>query len=637
MCYHRYTSHICGHKSASIGRCNVDILATAVPFCDRYHLQKTASFELCGGDYCKEDEVTADWAENGASLLIACEDDLLDLKNRLDPLKRNLEVLEDYKKAWGSLAPDVRKRALSMHEDYEALRRTYADKKARRQRILNGISQTKEKQQAAIDRTATMIKQARAIYAAKMRRVQQFVNTQTQQSPSLASPEANSKYKEAFVRGMLKRADPGIWEHGDNSATPCRPAANAIPSAQPSAKRSELLAQEAGGPPSLASAFSFTDRMTIVDPSPSPVKKRRGRPPKVPKIEHITPGLEGTRKSAFYSSEIDYLGGPATNEQDSAPKRRSVRGTNKMELPAQTQPSSGTRRSGRVKQRVSYAESPTSSPEKSAEDEFDFHVDPKITRVPRAVGSKKNPREDEGYTGREDDGEDNMSVDDEWQGEEGVAENDMDVEPTPAQSTRWSKKRTATSPLRNPRLEKRQTMAAFDGFVHNESDEHDGWTSGHGNGQQQVRGTNTSWAYMDPSEAQSLSKTAPQWLKNQTPAASLDSSSYNMAMINRAQESASRGHNGPLTPHSNATNGRMSKILQHRSPAAAGFGLSSTGVGAQYLNNAQISPMCRSDMMNGLGRADLGLSILNVEDHNDYDFDVGVVSRAVADLDAQQN
>ncbi|KAI5207786.1 hypothetical protein E4T39_01793 [Aureobasidium subglaciale] len=637
MCYHRYTSHTCGHKSTSIGRCNVDILATAVPFCDQYHIQKAANFCLCGGSYCKEDEVTANWAENGTSLLTACEDDLLDLKNRLGPLKQNLEVFEDYKKGWGALSSDVRKRALNMHEDYEALRRTYADKRARRQRILDGISQTKEKQQAASNRTAMMIKQARAIHTAKMRRVQQFVDTQIQQPTSLASPQANSKLNEAIVSGMLKRSDSGIWEYGDNSVTPCRPAANAISSTRPTAKRSEFLAQEGVGSPSLASAFSFTDRETIIDPNPSPPKKRRGRPQKAPKIERITPGLQATGKSALYGSEINDLGTPAVNEQGSAPERRSARGTNKKKLPAQNQPSSGIRRSGRVKQRISYAESPTSSPEESAEDESELDVKPKVTRVSRVISSKKNPQEDDMYAGYEEDREDNVSDDNEWQDEEGVAEDDMDIEPTPIQNARWNKKRTATSPLDSPRLEKRQTMPAYDGTVHKNSNEHDGWTSVHGNMQRQVRGTNTRWQYVDTSEAQSLPKTGPQWLKNQTSAAPFDSSSYNTAVVARAQDSASRGHNGPLTPHSNMTNGRMSKPLHHTSPAAVSLTLDSMSVEGQHLYNADVSPMRRSDMMNGLGRADLGLSIMDVEDHNDYDFDLEITSRAVDDLDNQQN
>ncbi|KAH0134799.1 hypothetical protein KCU67_g16345, partial [Aureobasidium melanogenum] len=49
-----------------------------------------------------------------------------------------------------------------------------------------------------------------------------------------------------------------------------------------------------------------------------------------------------------------------------------------------------------------------------------------------------------------------------------------------------------------------------------------------------------------------------------------------------------------------------------------------------------MSPLRRSDWLNGLGGADTVLSVADIIDDYDYDFDVYAMSRIVADLDAQR-
>jgi hypothetical protein len=92
----------------------------------------------------------------------------------------------------------------------------------------------------------------------------------------------------------------------------------------------------------------------------------------------------------------------------------------------------------------------------------------------------------------------------------------------------------------------------------------------------------------------------------------------------------------PTTPSNNMANGNMSRLSCYTNPMADGVVLNPKDFQAQEVNVLDMSPLRRSDWLNGLSRADMDLSFDDLQDPNIYDFDVNAMSRAVADLDAQQ-
>ncbi|KAH0008380.1 hypothetical protein KCU78_g11272, partial [Aureobasidium melanogenum] len=594
MCYHRYTSHPCGHKSQSLGKCTVDILATQVLFCNNYHVLNDVSLTSCGGSYCKEDKETANWVENGSTLLTACNDDLADLKHRLQTLYRELLVTADYKKAFGSLQGKEIDRARSKHEEYVELCQRFAETRDRRQLILDGIKKAKEKQQA--------------VHADKMRRVQQYVNARNPQSANAASPQNIPKVNHVFEgRRLMKRADSRIWETGDTSATPCRPTTNLLVSPfkhTPKSLDSPVLAYSS--PPSLATPISIADRRVEVVPSPSPRKKRRGRPPKSSQMDDVEMQSQITSNVPLHGPQNNNDQSPVANNQRPVPKLQPTRRSNNKESPVQHVSPAGVRRSGRTKQRVSYAESPSPSPEHPTlgqpEHDVEIAVASQSMRSTRATRSKKKSQQDDMYaTDEDDDDEQDHDLDDdgEWQGDEGTGEDNMDIEPAPVSKGRSITKRTAASSPSNSRPNKRQAMIAPRNTAHRGSDdeesmdidaEHDVLELDHGYTYTTAQSTTSKGAYDMPSTPQI----------------------HNMAIENR------------------------SSLLYNTKPRADGLVSNAVNFQGQNPEGPDMSPLRRSDWLNGLGGADTVLSVADIIDDYDYDFDVYAMSRIVADLDAQR-
>ncbi|KAH0386809.1 hypothetical protein KCU92_g2318, partial [Aureobasidium melanogenum] len=594
MCYHRYTLHPCGHKSQSLGKCTVDILATQVLFCNNYHVLNDASLTSCGGSYCKEDKETANWVENGSTLLTACNDDLADLKHRLQTLYRELLVTADYKKAFGSLQGKDIDRARSKHEEYVELCQRFAETRDRRQLILDGIKKAKEKQQA--------------VHADKLRRVQQYVNARNPQSANAASPQNIPKVNHMFEgRRLMKRADSRIWETGDTSATPCRPTTNLLVSPfkhTPKSLDSPVLAYSS--PPSLATPISITDRRVEVVSSPSPRKKRRGRPPESNQMDDVEMQSQIISNVPLHGTQNNNDQSPVANNQRPVPKRQTTRRSINKESPVQHISPAGVRRSGRTKQRVSYAESPSPSPEHPTlgqpEHDVEIAVASQSMRSIRATRSKKRSQQDDMYaTDEDDDDEQDHDLDDdgEWQGDEGNGEDSMDIEPTPVSKGRSITKRTAASPPSNSRPNKRQAMIAPRNTAHRGSDdeelmdidaEHDVLEQDHGYTYTTAQSTTSKGAYDMPSTPQT----------------------HNMAIENR------------------------SNLLYNTKPRADGLVSNAVNFQGQNPEGPDMSPLRRSDWLNGLGGADTILSVADIIDDYDYDFDVYAMSRIVADLDAQR-
>ncbi|KAG9637199.1 hypothetical protein KCU95_g4905, partial [Aureobasidium melanogenum] len=587
MCYHRYTSHPCGHKSQSLGKCTVDILAAQVLFCNNYHVLSDASLNSCGGSYCKEDKETAYWVENGSTLLTACNDDLADLKYRLQTLHRELLVAADYKKAFGSLQGKEVDRARSKHEEYVELRQRFAETRDRRQLILDGIKKAKEKQQA--------------IHADKIRRVQQYVNAHNQQSANTASPQNIPRVDHLFEgRRLMERADSSIWETGDTSATPCRPTTNLFVSLfrhTPKPLDSSALAYST--PPSLATPISLADRRAEVMSSPSPRKKRRGRPPKSSQMDDVKIRSQITSEVPPYGAQTNNDQSPVVDNQRPVSKRQTAKRSSKKESPVQHISPAGVRRSGRTKHRVSYAESPSPSPEHSASDQPEHDVElaaatqyKRSTRATRATRSKKKSQQDDVYATDEDD-------DGEWQGDEGNGEDNMDIEPTPVSKARSITKRTAASPPSNSRPTKRQAMIALRNTVHSGSDDAESMDI---DAEHDVLDLDHGYTY---TTAQSMtSKGAYDMLS--TP------QTHNMAIENR------------------------SNLLYHTKPTANESVSNAVNFQGQNSEDPDVSPLRRSDWLSGLDGADTVLSLADINDSYNYDFDVYAMSRIVADLDAQR-
>lgn len=632
MCYHRYTSHPCGHTSRSIGKCSVDILATAVPFCDKYHVIKDQVLEPCGGSYCKEDKDTAHWVENGQALLTACDDDLAIFKERIVSLYPKLQALETYREAFGGLQPTDMERARSMHEEYVDVRETFLQTKNRRQLILDGIQKAREKQQA--------------IHVEKMHRVQQYVNKQKLQSVQPTSPQSVARVNQTSAKRSIKRASSGVWESGDtfatpsrpidgqilrsvqpaspqsiarvnqtsakrsikrtssgtrdtrdNSATPSRPAVKLVSPVKLKRDQSSFYIPTVHGSPNLASPFSVTyPKAPTVDPNPSPPKKRRGRPPKV-KVEDA---LSQPRPISQTNNDDS----PIT---DVTPERRTIKRSNKKEPPTQALTTSGVRRSGRVKQRVSYAESPTSSPERPDQSEpvlesASINQPKRLSRLSKITSSKKTSRPDELYATDEEDGTEAVGDDDEWQRDEGNDRDTMDIVPTPAQKSRSKKKRTATSPPMNAPVLKRQATVVHRDVLDHYFGNYNGLASPDRRSHYQVSGDKS--AYMGTTTTQSANSR----------------DFYSM----------------PSTPSKNMGIGNMSKLLYHTNPIEDGVVLDPKNLQDHELNPEDLSPLRRSDWLNGLTGPNMALSLDDIDDPNTYDFDVSAMSRAVADFDAQQ-
>ncbi|KAI4730958.1 hypothetical protein E4T49_01362 [Aureobasidium sp. EXF-10728] len=598
MCFHRYTEHPCGHPSTSIGKCTIDILATAVPFCDHYNVVKDKSLDLCGGDYCKEDKDTAHWVENGSALLTACEDDLAYFKHRLQTLFRLLQAFEQYKQAFGVLQENDMDRARTMHDEYEALRHTYWDTKARRQLITDGIQKAKQKQQAVV--------------AEKMRRVQQYIDGLKPSSAHPPSPQSIPRTIPTHASGLVRRTSSGLWETGDTSATPCRPPTKLVSPVKRKPKSSNLSAPTTYSPPSLASPFAAVAgiRKTAVVPDPTPPKKRRGRPPKASKVADVESQPSVPFDTSIHDVQINNDDSSMAGDQHSVSKSRSTKRSNKKGPSDQTLASSGVRRSERAKQRISYAESPTSSPERPAPDEFepDAETAPigqpqKSTRVTRKTSGKSKPQKEDFYATEEEDEDKGMDDDDEWQADGDVGEDDMDFEPTPVQKTRSNAKRAAASPPMDSRSLKRQARAVCGNTRQHDSSHHDEMASP----------DKTSY-HMAPELGNRWTHTTAQ--------------SKNPAGV----------HNVPSTSYNNMMAvGNRSKLQYHTNPMADGVTLNATNHQSQILTEAEMSPLRRSDWMNGLDMADMALSLDNVDDPNDYDFDVNAMSRIIAELDAQQS
>lgn len=599
MCYHRYTSHPCGHKSQSLGKCTIDILATQVPFCDQYHVLNDRSLTPCGGSYCKEDRETAHWVENGSALLTACNDDFANLKYRLQILHRELLAASDYKEAFGSIQGKEIDRVRSKHEEYVELRQILAETRDRRQLILDGMKKAKEKQQAErVD---------------KMRRVQQYVDAHKPQSALAASPHSIAQVNHAIEgRRSMKRTDSSIWETQDTSATPCRPTTDLVSPFKRTPKLLNTPALAYSSPPSLATPISLTDQRAEPLSDASPRKKRRGRPPKAIHKDDKGSQWRITSEAPSHAVQTKDDEAPAGSDPHPMSKRQPIRRSNKKELPVKRVSPAGVRRSGRTKQRVSYAESPSPSPERSAPDPPENEVklaaarrSQKSTRATRTTNSKKRLEQDDEYATDEDDddGEDhNLDDDGEWQVDEGAGEDNMDIESPPALKARSSTKRIAASPLSNSRPTKRQVTIAPKMTAHLGSNHQD--------------------------RPGSIDISVPHDVPN------LDHGwNYTTAQSTTSREA----YDMPLTPQNhNTTIENRSTLLVHSKPTANTLMFDAVKFQSQNPNDPDVSPLRRSDWFNGLGEAGMALSLADIDDPGNYDFDVSAMSRIVADLDAQQ-
>ncbi|CAD0091085.1 unnamed protein product [Aureobasidium mustum] len=545
MCYHRYTSHPCGHKSRSLGKCTIDTLATQVPFCDHYHVLNDRSLTSCGGSYCKEDKETAHWVENGSTLLEACHDDLADLKYRLQTLHRELQAASDYKNAFGSLQGKEVDRVRSKHDEYEELRQIYKETRDRRQLILDGIQKAKEKRQAE--------------HTEKMRRVQQYVNTHKPQSALAASPQGPPKTNHMFEgRRLMKRADSKVVSN------------------------------------------------------PSPPKKRRGRPPKAKQMDAVEVPTQSTPEVPSHDAQPNKDKSPMANNQNLVPKRQSTRHNSTKESPVQHTSAAAVRRSGRTKQRVSYAESPTSSPEHSASEQPEYDLgftgvsqSKRSTIATRATRNKESSQQDEFYATDEDDNDEEdhgLNEDGAWQGDEGAEEDNMELEPTPIQKARSSAKRNAASPPSSSRPTKRLAAIASRDTTHRGFDPYSESESIDVNGQHDVPGLDHGWAYTTAHSTTSKGAYDMPWIPG----------NHNLAIENKYH------------------------LLHHTKPVPDELTSNAMNLQGQNPDDPDMSPLRRSDWLNGLGRAGMVVSLADFHDTNNYDFDVSAMSMAVADLNAQQ-
>jgi len=157
------------------------------------------------------------------------------------------------------------------------------------------------------------------------------------------------------------------------------------------------------------------------------------------------------------------------------------------------------------------------------------------------------------------------------------------------------------------------------------------------NGQYGAPGLGNGWSYMEKSTNQPISGTAWDWPGKQHLSAAPDMWSHNAhrSHVSPQVDHKSR-HSTP--PYGNTGNGKMSTSHYQTSPLAHESDIDPTIAGGQEYNGHDISPMRRSDMLNGLdgGGEDMLLPVDDLNDAN-YDFDVSAMSKVVADLDAQQN
>jgi hypothetical protein len=284
-----------------------------------------------------------------------------------------------------------------------------------------------------------------------------------------------------------------------------------------------------------------------------------------------------------------------------------IKRSNQKEPPAQALATSGVRRSGRAKQRVSYAESPTSSPERP--DQLESVLESALidqpkrsSRLGKITSNTKTSQPDEFYATDEEDGTEAVGDDDEWQRDEGNGGDTMDIMPTPVQKSRSKKKRTATSPPMNAPVLKRQATVVHRDVLDHYFGNYNGLASPDVRSHQQVSGDKS--AYMDTTTTQSANSR----------------DFYSM----------------PSTPSKNMGIGNMSKLLYHTNPMEDGVVLDPKNLQVQEVNPQDLSPLRRSDWLNGLTGPNMALSLDDIDDPNTYDFDVNAMSKAVADFDAQQ-
>lgn len=600
-----------------------------VPFCDNYHIVKDRALELCGGDYCKADKVTAHWVENGQALLTACDDDLAMFKNRLVDLYPKLQAFDKYKQAFGFLQPNDMDKARTMHEEYVQLRETYVKRQERRQLILDGMRKAKEKQQAT--------------HTERMHRVQQYVDAQNSRSFQPVPPQSMARVHQTSIRGSMKRTSSGmhgsatpskpaygellrsvqptspqsiplvnqtslkglfgrtssgIWETGDAFATPSRPPVESASPVKLKRMQSSLSSPTVYSPPNQASPFSVTDRKTNDDLIPSPPKKRRGRPPKA-RVEDNTP----QPRADFHATNGD---SSMADDQRLMPERRTSKRSNKREPPSQALAPPGVRRSGRTKQRVSYAESPSSSPERPNPAIESATIDQPETsaKVTRATSRKKTSQQDDLYaTDQEAKDEDLHDHDDDnWYNDAGNIEDGMNIVPTSVQEVGSKTKRTAVSPPMDAPVLKRQATSDYLNTSNHAPRHYEELVAADVHSRQEVSGNGST--HMDTTTSQS---TNPGGI-----------------------------YSVPSIPSNNMTIGSMSRLLYQNNSMTDGMDLNAKGFQGQEPDPREMSPLTRSDWMNGLTRPAMALSFDDIQDSNTYDFDVNAMSRAVADFDAQQ-
>lgn len=598
MCYHLYTGHLCGHRTVSLGQCEFAVMPTQVLFCDNYHYRKSSSLKLCGGHYCKEDKGIAYWVENGRALVAACDDKLSDLKRRRSELYSKLESFRQYKDAWGPLTDKLLSDSKPVHDEYEALPQAMQTVKDRKHFIIDGMKKTKSKMQATNQRLVATIRQAQAARAARM--------NPAQRPPVAPTPQPTQ-----------------MWNQPAPFSTPCPSVPAGHQQTVPTPSRTNVSAQLAFSPPLVTPAVPAASPEPTPETKVPPPKKRRGRPPKSKQAEESAPLPQSLATSPIRKSSGRTTHAAVADLEGSKPKRQFTHVTSKIDSKIPDRPSSGARRSGRIKQQVSYAESPTPSPERLPDNDSVLNTNSasvkqakrKSTRARTSTANKKKSQEDWYQADDHDDvdseGDDGEGDDGEWQDQE---EEGVESAATLAKSLHSSKKRRATSPPQDSRLSKRQAAKAQDNPRPQEEPHSqivdDDFT---------IPDLQTALA-KTPTSAHD-SQAFSSWNKHDSfPHDDIQPSS-NMAMP--VQASLRGGSGSPLTPK-----------YSYKATPATSF-TSNPAIGRVALDTMDIQR--QSDIINGLGvDDDILMPLYGFEDDNDYDFDVGAMSQHVANIDAQK-
>lgn len=79
-----------------------------------------------------------------------------------------------------------------------------------------------------------------------------------------------------------------------------------------------------------------------------------------------------------------------------------------------------------------------------------------------------------------------------------------------------------------------------------------------------------------------------------------------------------------------------SNLLYNAKPTIGPLNPNALNFQGQNPAGPDMSPLRRSDWLNGLDGADAILSLADIDDPYNYDFDVYAMSKVVANLDAQQ-